>query len=134
VADWTGMKQLKLRIAVPEDAEQIVDWLNANPANEFDPGILKYPTLQVLCSYNSEPVAYLPTQHALFLESVAMNPEASEADQPQALRDLVKGAELLASKDGVKEIYFLATDPKVLKIAVDHGFQQLPWPLLRLKL
>jgi hypothetical protein len=128
------MEQLKLRVALPEDTKQIVDWLNLNPFNLFDPAILKYPTLRVLCAYDESPVAYLPTQRVLVLESIAPNPIASDSARAQALRDLVKGAELLASSDAIKEIYFIASDPAVTNIALSNGFEQLPWPLLRLKL
>lgn len=128
------MNQLKMRIALPEDTKQIIEWLNGNPRNLFDPDILKYPTLRVLCAYNSEPVCFLPTQQALFLESTAMNPRALDPDRAQALRDLVKGAELLASTNGIKEIYMFGADEAVIKIAQDHGFERIPWPLVRLKL
>lgn len=128
------MRELKLRVAVPEDTEKIVEWLNANPRNLFDPDILKYPTLRVLCAYNGAPVAFLPTQKALFLESLAVNPQANDLERAEALRDLVKGAQLLASSDGIKEIYLFGEDKTVLDIAEKRGFERLPWPLLRMKL
>jgi hypothetical protein len=128
------MNQLKLRVAVPDDEKQIVEWLNQNPQNLFDPDVLKYPTLRVLCAYGDEPVAFLPTQQALFLESLGINPKSSEDDRAQALRDLVKGAELVASASGIKEIYLFGRDERVLAIAEKRGFERIPWPLLRMKL
>ena len=128
------MNELKLRVALPKDTKTIVEWLNADPKNLFDPNILEYPTLRVLCAYNGAPVAFLPTQKALFLESMAINPKASDLERAQALRDLVKGAELLASSDGIKEIYLFGEDERVLQIAEKRGFERLPWPLLRMKL
>lgn len=120
---------------MPDDTKQVVDWINANPRNLFDPDILNYPTLRVICAYDKEPVAYLPTQQALFLESVAMNPNpALNPYRAQALRDLTKGAQLLASTNGIKEIYMFGADEAVINIAQDHGFERIPWPLLRLKL
>lgn len=128
------MDELKLRGGLPDDTAQIIEWINADPKNLFDPDILKYPTLRVLCAYNGGPVAFLPTQRALFLESTAMNPKSGDIERAMALRDLVKGAELLASAEGIKEIYVFGHDERVLKIAARHGFQPIPWPLLRLKL
>lgn len=121
-------------MAKPEDSAQIVEWLNLNKGNLFDPDVLSYPTLRVLCAYNKEPVSYLPTQRALVLESVAVNPKAGDLDRAQALRDLVKGSELLASSDGIREIFLFGKDTAVLDIAEARGFELLPWPVLRMKL
>ncbi len=129
------MKQLNTRMARPEDAPQILEWLQANPANEFDPGILSYPTLQVLCSYNAEPVCYLPTQKALILESTAIRPGLSELDSAQALRDLVKAAQLLASQSGLREVYYFGTDPRLNAMAERHNFTlRRGWKVLQMRL
>lgn len=117
------MKQLKIRLAQPEESAQIVNWLNANPSNDFDPNILQYPTLQVICAYNGKPVSYLPVHRALVLESVAVSPDASELDKAQALRDLVKAAQLMASAHQIKELYFMVSDPMISNIAEQHGFE-----------
>ena len=128
------MKQLNTRMARPEDAPQILEWLQANPDNLFDPGILNYPTLQVLCSYNSEPVCYLPTQKALILESTAIRPGLSELDSAQALRDLVKAAQLLASQSGIREIFYMGTDSRLNAMAGKHNFILRDWKVLQMKL
>lgn len=130
------MEELKVRIAEEADVGNIVSWLNQNHGNLYDPDILAYPTLRVLCAYNSQkkPVAYLPTQRALFLESLAPCPDASRLTLGQACRDLVKNAELLASMDKIREIYMVSTDERILGIAEKHGFERLPYPLVRLKL
>lgn len=128
------MRQLKIKLAGPDDAAALVEWLNGTKGNLFDPGILKYPTLRTLCSYDGQPIAYLPTQRALFLESLAVNPAASLLDKGQAFRDLVKGSMLLAASDGIREIYMLCEDENVLKVAEGHGFERIPYPLVRMKL
>jgi hypothetical protein len=128
------LKQLKIKLAGPDDAAALVEWLNATKGNLFDAAILKYPTLRTLCSYDGQPVAYLPTQRALFLESLAVNPTASLMERAQAFRDLVKASELLASSEGIRELYMLCADETVLKIAEGHGFERVPYPLVRMKL
>lgn len=128
------MRQLKIKLAGPDDAASLVEWLNGTKGNLFDPDILKYPTLRTLCSYDGQPIAYLPTQRALFLESLAVNPAASLLEKGQAFRDLVKGSMLLAASDGIREIYMLCEDEDVLKVAVNHGFENVPYPLVRMKL
>lgn len=127
------MEQLKLRLASSEEAKEIGDWLKLTP--EFDPGILKYPTFRIITSYGSKGnIAHLPSQQVLMLESVAASPEADDAEKAQALRDLVKASQLLASSFNLKEIYFLATDENVAKIAINHGFELLPWKVCRMRL
>ncbi len=128
------MRQLKVKFAGLEDSEKLIEWLNATKGNLFDAAILKYPTLQTLCSYDGEAIAYLPTQRALFLESLAVNPTASLMDRAQAFRDLVKNSQLVASSYGIKEIYMVCEDETVLKIAEGHGFERIPWPVARMKL
>jgi len=129
------MKQLKLRFASPEDAATLLEWLQANPENDFDKDILQYPTLQVVCAYSDEgPVAYLPVQKALVLESTARVPGISDADSAQALRDFTKAAELMASAQGIREIYFLCKDDRLAAMARGHGYEELPWKTLRMKL
>lgn len=128
------MRQLKVKLAGVDDVNALVEWLNSTKGNLFDPAILKYPTLRTLCSYDGQPIAYLPTQRALFLESLAVNPQASLMDKGQAFRDLVKASELLASSDGIRELYMVCEDEDVLKVATGHGFERLPWPIARMKL
>lgn len=129
------MRQLKLRAAVPEDSEQIVEWLKQNPLGEYDAAICKYPTLRVIASYAAEGVVcYLPTQKVLVLESLAANPQAGELDKAQAIRDLTKAAELLASAEGIREIWFLDGAGGVGELAEKNGFELLPYKVFRLKL
>jgi len=68
------------------------------------------------------------------VESLALKPELDSLTAAQAARDMMKGIELLASGEGVREIYFIGTDETVLELAGKHGFEVLPWKLLRLKL
>jgi|SRR5579883_3075021 len=129
------MKQLKLRFAGPEDAGTLLEWLEGNPENDFDRDILGYPTLQIVCAYSEQgPVAYLPIQKALVLESTARAPGISEGDSAQALRDFTKAAELMASSQGIREIYFLCKDERLVAMAKSHGYDELPWKTMRMKL
>ena len=129
------MRQLKLRAATPEDSKELTAWLSTNPLNEFESVILKYPTLRVIASYAPEGVVcYLPTQKVLVLESLAVNPNAGDLEKAQALRDLTKAAELLASSEGIREIWFLDGAGGVGEMARSHGFEELPYKVFRLKL
>ena len=128
------MEQLKIGYLRTEQQEQFLEWVNATPGNLFDRDILKAPTLSVLCSYNGSPVAYLPMQQALVLESLAVNQAATLMDKGQAFRDLVKGAEQHASSHKIRELYMPCEDERVIRVAENHGFERLKWPVLRMKL
>lgn len=129
------MEQLKLRVARPGDVAEIAEWWGKTRNNSLDPGIIKYPTFRAITSYNGAGnIAHLPSQQVLMLESVALNPAATTLDAGQAFRDLVKGQQLLASSFGLREIYFIATDPAVKRVAEDHGFERIEFPVVRLKL
>lgn len=147
------MKQLKIRYITQEDQKTFLEWVNTTAQNLYDPDILKYPTLKVLCSYNGHPVAYMPFQQTLMLESLAVKPNVSPIETGQAFRDLVKGAELHASGLGIKEMYMACKDYRVIKVAEAHGFDILSdkdengktrfdangnvlglWPVLRMRL
>ena len=125
------MEQLKLKLSTPEEAKEINAWLQQNPS--FDSRILAYPTYRIITSYGEKGnIAHLPSQQVLVLESAATRPEASDAEKAQALRDLVKASQLLASSFGLKEIYFLGSDENVVRLAQERGFEKLPWPVMRM--
>lgn len=129
------MRQLKVRIARPEDSKEIGEWLVGTPQNLFDPEILAYPTFRAISAYNGDGnIAHLPCQQALLLESLAVKPGASGMDSAQAFRDLVKAMELLASSFGIRELYFVCKDQDVVRVAEGHGFERLEFPVVRLKL
>lgn len=129
------MKQLKIRWARPEDAAKFQEWIEANPANDFDKDILQYPTLQVVCAYDDQgPVAFLPIHKVVVLESTARNPNIKPGDSAQCLRDFTKAAELTASAQGIREIYFLCRDEALTEMAKNHGYEEMPFKVLRMKL
>lgn len=115
------MKQLNLRYAREGESEQILSWMKGNLSNHFDPQILKYPTLRMLCSYGDMPVCYLPVHKVLMMESIAVNPEASRFDVAQALRDLTKATQLIADAEQMKEVYFVGGHGGVGEMAAGNG-------------
>jgi len=127
-------EQLKVRYIGPADTAKFIEWINNTPANLYDKDVLQYPTLQVLVSYGTDEVAFLPMQQVLMLESLAVKQGASPMETAQAFRDLVKGAELHASGKGIKELWFTCRDEGVLKVAEGHGFERMEFPIVRMKL
>jgi hypothetical protein len=128
-------QQLKIRMTRAEDVEEVAEWLLRTKNNLFDPGILEYPTMRSITAYDDHGnVAHLPSQQALFLESLAVKPGASPLEAAPAFRDLVKGQQLLASSFGIREVYFVCKDEDVVKVAEGHGFERIVFPVVRLKL
>jgi len=128
-------RQLKLRFGRPEEADQVVEWLRANPNNDFDPDISSYPTLQVFCAYSDDgPEAYIPTHNVKVLESTALKPGIELGVAAQALRDFTKAAELMASSQNIRELYFLCRDEALISMATQHGYELMPFKCLRMKL
>jgi hypothetical protein len=129
------MKQLKLRFARPEEAKQVTDWIREHPENDFDPDIIGYPTLQVFCAYSDNGVeAYIPTHNVKVLESTALKPGIDIGTAAQALRDFTKAAELIASGQDIRELYFLCRDEALISMAENHGYEEMPFKVLRMKL
>jgi hypothetical protein len=127
------VQQLKLRFADASEKKTVLEWALRTP--EFDPSILDYPTLQTLVCYDADgPVAYLPMQRVLMLESSARREGIGDLKSINALRDLIKAAEVVASSHGIKEIYFVATDKELGAVAARNGFEELPWKTYRMKL
>lgn len=120
------MKQFKLGIAT--DKAEIDAALRANPINEYSPRILGYPTTRVLLAYESDEKHYMPVQQVLMIESLSAN------IPPNALRDLVKGAELYAASHGIKELYFLDGAGGVAEFATHRGFEEVPYKVFRMVL
>jgi hypothetical protein len=130
------MKQQKVRWAQPEDSAQILEWVHANEkVNLFNADILKYPTLRVFCSYDENgPINYLPFQRVFMLESAAPRPGATAAELAQSFRDLTKAAELTASGEGIREIYFLDGGGGLGEMATHHDYELLPYKVYRMRL
>lgn len=131
------MKQLKLRAAQPGEAQRILDWLHANPSNDFTGDILKYQTLVTLCAYNEDgPRAYLPAHKVFVLESTALAPDITLGESAQAFRDFTKSFGLMASLQKIREMYFISRDPRVIKMAEHHEYENLSdkgFQILRIK-
>jgi len=129
------MKQSKIRFAYQEEMPTVKQWLEANPAGDFDQDILGYPTLKVICCYREQPDTYLPVHQAMIMETVGFRKELGLLDRAASVRDLTKASELIASSLGIREIYFLGGAEGMGELAMRQaGFEKLDTPVYRLKL
>lgn len=120
------MRQLKIRFGKPDEAEEIVDWLSRNSLNKYDPDTTKNPSLRILCAYDENGAqAYIPLEKFLMLGSFAPKPGIEKSTAAQALRDFTKAALLLASGDGLTEVYFLDGAGGVAEMAKGNHYELL---------
>jgi hypothetical protein len=110
-------------------------WLKSTPRNLVDWRVFSYPTIKILTAIKRKMItAFLPTQVALVLESLAIRPENSATDTADALGQLVRSATLLAHEKGIREIILGIGDPSTEAFAIRHGFSKLDFPVYRLRL
>ncbi len=120
------MVQLKLRFAKPAEAEQIVDWLHASDYNEYNPDTLNSSSLRIFCSYDdSGPQQYILLNKVLMLDSSAPKPGLDKLVAAQSFRDFTKAALLLASAEGLREVYALDCGGGLDKMAQNNHFKLL---------
>lgn len=124
-----------VRPAKPEDWNIFQTWMIANPENGLDPDILKYNSTSIRCAFDAEgPIAFLPVQRPLHLESLAFRPGITEAQQAAVLRSFLQDVVTAAHVEQSGEIYFLASEPSVPQFAERYGFEEMPWKVYRLKI
>ncbi len=129
------MNEIFVRPAVPEDAQKFTSWLASTPNNLYDPDVPKYPSSFTLAAATKDKVImYLPIQHPIMLESLAINPEATRLETGLALKELTKAAFFQAVVRKCGEMYFVCRDEATAEFAVRHGYEELPWKLYRRKI
>lgn len=129
------MKPIFTRPARPEEAQTFLDWSMTTPNNEFDPEVARYATTRVIAAYNKDRViAFLPQQMPMFLDSLAINPEADPRETTMAIKELVQNAVSNAHNMGCGEIFFLASNDETTALAESQMFEKIPYSLYRAKL
>jgi hypothetical protein len=122
-------------MANPEDADKILAWSEANKArSHFDAQTLAYPLTEVVCAENGTEKLYVPVQLVGMIEALAPDPQAHHAEIRRALYLTLGDIVSKARQSGVRELYFVGTDPVLNVLAERVGFEELPWPVYRRKL
>ena len=116
------MRDVWARPARIEDVANLDKWLRETPGNLFDADILHYTrSIRFLAT----PHAYMPVQTVSMLESLAVDPAASELEVAKSIAELVKYAVRNAIEAGENEVYFICRDERVNSFAIRHGFECL---------
>lgn len=129
------MKPIKIEAVSTQDAEVLVKWLQSTAHNLADPSVFFYPRARVLKAViDNEPIAFLPGQITLTLESFAISPNATLLQRARAMRDLTMTFITLADRDGIREVNFFTADDSTAEMAAKYGFEEVHARLFRLKI
>lgn len=114
---------------------EMVQWAINGDRNAFDPTILTYPSLGVLKlgTRTGKTVMYLPAQTVIMLESLAINPEATDREIAVGLLTAFNALLVQAQGKGIGEVYFLGSNELTNKFAERHGMEKLDFPIFRMK-
>ena len=125
---------LFVRPAREEDRQQFVDWSIHTPNNLLDPDVIKYSSTRVWCAFDENgPIVYVPVQKPLFMESLAINPEASPALVAMALKELTQNLVTQAHLEGSGELYFLCKDESTIEFSKKQVWKEQPWRVFKIK-
>ena len=119
-----------------QSKEPVRQLLEANrERNGFDPAVLEYPATRVLAAHNNGTTyAYMPVQQTAMLESIGINPEATQMQAATSVLEMTKAAATLAYAAGYREIYFLVSDENTAQGAKLMGFEDVHLRVMRKKL
>jgi len=122
---------IETRLAKPEEAEAIVNWMT-----EQDPASLHLmgESTLTLAAENGELRGAMPISMTFLISSMPMNPRNRHRDTVVSLVKLLEGAVKLAKGVGIKELYFVATTEEIEKQANHFGFYKIPYPIYRRRL
>jgi hypothetical protein len=128
-------RHIFVRPATKEDADLFLEWSRSTPNNGWDSEVAKYPSTVTWCAYDRHgPLAFMPVQCPLMMDSLASRPGASKSEIAVALKELTQANVTLAHSKGAGEIYFLGTDDGTDAMAQNQIFEKLNYTVYRLKL
>ena len=133
-----------IRPAQEKDSEDFTEWYSKSPS--FDPDVIRFPETATLCAYhpagcqygNSKVIGFMPIQALSFvssqvLDSFVANPEATNSEIAEAMKELVKQAIFLGYLKDCDCLYFIGDHPETNKIA-ERIFTKVEYPVYRLRL
>lgn len=126
---------LFVRPAKPEDSALFEEWSRGTKNNGFDPEVAAYPSTITWCVYDQHgPLAFMPMQCPLVMDSLASRPWASKYEIAAALKELTQEIVTQAHIRGSGEILFMGTEDGTDKLASNQLFEEVPYKVYRLKI
>jgi hypothetical protein len=129
-------REIYIRPTRSEDTPVAVRWWNRiRDVNHFDPHVATYPTIAYMAAEdaNRGALLYVPIQTVYMIDALGPNPDSSPLDLAEALKQFIKVLAFKAAENGVGEIYFPTNDKDIIKLAKMHGFDEIGYPVLRLR-
>ena len=128
------MSDLFVRTAEKRDIPLLAHWITSNPGNMLDTHIFDYPRTLTLVAHRDKPVAFLPVQEVIQMESLAFAPDTTDAQKAYALAQLLRVLVYKAREQNFKEIYFYTADDQLAEFALKHKFEEMPKRTFRLRI
>lgn len=120
------MKDIWATPVRPEEIAQLDARLRDTPDNLFDTDILMYPDkVKFYCARADRLLVFLPVQNVLMLESLGVEPDATELEVAKSIEVLMKFVVGKALDMGYNELYFIVKDTRVAAYAERHGFEDV---------
>lgn len=126
-------KNIWVRRITEHDTPQLAQWLTETPHNYYDQAVYFYPHTVTLVAASDRNLVYMPIQRTITLESLAVNPDTTNGEKAIAMVELIRTAVYEASLQGVKEIYFVATNPDTAHFAERRKLERIQHPVYRIK-
>ena len=125
-----------VRPVTPADIPQFSEWYSKH--DSFDPSIFQFPETYVLCAFKDKVIGYMPVQALSFvstqvLDSLVMNPDATNLEIAGGMRELFKHAITIGYLKDCGEMYFIGNHPETNSIA-ERYFEKVEYPVYRLRL
>lgn len=128
-------RHIWVRPARSEDGQKFVEWSLKTKNNLFDPEAALGPSGLTVCAYGKAgPILYAPTQSPIFMEALAINPDAEPTEVAVALKEVVHFLVSQCHIRGINEIYFMCADDSTAEFAKRQAFEEIPHRLFRLKI
>lgn len=129
------VKHVFVRPLRPDDGQDFSKWLFQTKDNAPDQKAILAPSSFTVCAFNKDKkILFAPIQNPMFLESLAVNPEATELEQASAMREVVQYLVSRGYATGQIEIYFLGSHEGTNEFANSQLFERVDLPLYRVKI
>lgn len=129
------MKRATVRPAVPEDAQNYSEWLQASAhINLMDKAVYTEPTLNtVVAELDGKPALMTSFRLVLCVEALAPKPGLTPKQEALALREMWAGIVRVAEASGIKEIVFQCVDQRLIRFIEKRGFTKIATDVFRYK-
>ena len=113
-----------MRLIRPDEANLAIEWFRENADNShLDEKMLNYSGTRILAADpldGSYPWLYVPIHPTYIIDSIAPNPNCSDAQIGLALRKATEIAKWESQKLGAGTVHFVPSEPRIKEFAIRH--------------